>query len=136
MSDRAQSTEREDAIEAEAQAAAALVRASRRVEVLLIEANVLPAAHVDVPTHMTRAEYARRSRVSEATVSRWKAEGMPVERVGTTYRVDRAKADAWRHARGDGPTTPTKRDARDELDVGELASRAGLRAISGGRGSR
>jgi hypothetical protein len=87
------------------------------------------------PVHFTRAEYARRSNVSEATVSRWLAEGLPTIPVGTTVRIDPEAADDWRRARGRKPTKA--KTAASDLDVSAELGNAGLRVVgAGGRGAR
>lgn len=86
------------------------------------------------PVHLTRTEYARRSSVSEATVSRWLAEGMPALPVGSTVRIDSLAADEWRRARGRRPTRAKAKGIPDaDVDVDEDLARAGLRLVRGAR---
>lgn len=97
-----------------------------RAEIVAILRDAAPEPPPLESVHMTRAEYARRSRVSEATVSRWVAAGMPTMPVGTTYRIDPLLADEWRRTRTPKPTTPaTKKSA--EIDVSDVLGRAGIR---------
>lgn len=76
--------------------------------------------------HMARLEYARRSGISGATVSRYVDEGMPVVPVGTTYRIEPGAADAWRVARSKSPTKAKPKRIADDVDVSSAAA-AGLR---------
>ena len=84
------------------------------------------------PEHMNCTEYARSRGVSGATVGRWIAEGMPHLPVGSTVRIVAEEADAWRRARGRKPTK-SRSGTTDELAVDDIASKAGLRTIVGGR---
>lgn len=84
------------------------------------------------PQRLTRQEYALRERVSLATIGRWVREGMPVVVVGTTDRIDPQPADEWRRRRGRAPTKASGSNP-DVIDIAGLVSKAGLRAIGGGR---
>lgn len=85
------------------------------------------------PLHLTRREYALRANVSEATVTRWLAEGLPSLPVGTTVRIEPVAADEWRRQRGRKPTKTTRRGADEDVDVSTAIAAAGLRAVGGGR---
>lgn len=129
--------EAEKAIEEEAKAASEAVRTKRRTDLVMAAMAVVVKASIPPEVRqLTRAEYARRCNVSDATVSRWLADGMPSIPVGTTVRIDPIAADEWRRARGRKPTTPVPRDrltSEDEIDVSSALSGAGLRVIGGGR---
>jgi excisionase family DNA binding protein len=47
------------------------------------------------PIYMTIPEYADRRRVSESTIRRWIAHGLPHYRRGKVIRVRVAEADVW-----------------------------------------
>jgi len=124
------------AIEAEALAEAAATRARRHVDVILLTRGNADHSPVAVAAdHMTRGEYARSRSVSQATVTRWLAEGMPSIPVGSNVRIDPITADEWRRARGRKPTKAAPRATHDDTDVVDIATRAGLRALDGGRRS-
>lgn len=116
-----------DELEAEA------LRLRARAKRCRVASEKVPAPPAP-PTQMTRAEYAKRSRISQATVSRLIAEGMPCMPVGSTVRIDIAVADEWRCRRGRHPTKalPAKTDRSSDLDVAVELSRAGLRAPARG----
>jgi hypothetical protein len=117
-------------LEAEASRLRALAKRAR------IFASASTPTAAEAPRHQTRAEYARRSRVSEATVSRWLAEGMPALPVGSTVRIDVEAADEWRRVRGRRPTKAAskKTTSDDDVDVSGVLGRTGLRVV--GRGGR
>lgn len=107
--------------------------ATLRAEAVRARAMELHRQHAPsiakAPVHMTRGEYAQRSRVSDATVSRWAKQGMPTIPVGTTDRIDPAGADEWRRSRPRVATTPTKKTLAandDALDVSASLSSAGI----------
>lgn len=117
---------RADELEAEA----SLLRAKAK-RLRIEQERIAPATHSQGPRDLTRREYAALANVSEATVSRWVAAGMPSIPVGTTVRIEPNAADEWRRRRGRKPTTP-KAKAPD-VDVDVDLSRAGLRVIGGGQ---
>ena len=105
-----------------------------RAEIVAIFRDAAPPAASAPAVHMTRGEYARSRRISGATVARLVSAGMPVIAVGTTDRIDPVAADEWRRSREPATTTPARRvTAADDVDVSSLATRAGLRAVRGGR---
>ena len=85
---------------------------------------------LEVDRHMARLEYASRSGISGATVTRYVDEGMPVVPVGTTYRIEPRAADAWRVARSKSPTKAKPKRIADDVDVSSAAA-AGLRVVRG-----
>jgi hypothetical protein len=132
-------TESADEIDAQADELEAneIIRAATAdAEILRLRARakrlrtVAHTAVVQQPAHLTRAQYAHRSNVSEATVSRWIAAGMPVVPVGTACRIDPPAADLWRRTRPRTATTPAKKSIAandaDDLDVSRSLSAAGL----------
>ena len=120
------------ALELEAQAdelEAEALRLRARAKRIRAETESSRAPESTEPAPLTRAEYAKRSRISEATVSRLITEGMPCIPVGSTVRIDPAVADDWRRSRGRRPTkaTSAKAGAAEEPDVSDCLERAGLR---------
>lgn len=119
-------------LEAEAfehDASAATLRA-RAVRARAVEQRQQRAPSIAKAVHMTRSEYAHRSRVSDATVSRWVKDGMPVLPVGTTDRIDPIAADEWRRTRPRKATTQKKNTTPDDdLDVSACIKSAGIRRI-------
>jgi hypothetical protein len=126
--------EAKQAIEDEARAEADAVRARGRTQLALARlANAATTPRSADARQLTRNEYARRSSVSDATVTRWIDLGMPTIPVGSTVRIDPAAADEWRRARGRHPTTPARSAQAPALDVDADLARAGLRVVGGGR---
>jgi hypothetical protein len=119
--------------ELEAQAFHLRARAKRLRSALERPAPLVPAE----PTQLTRSEYAKRSRISEATVSRYLAEGMPMIPVGSTVRIDPVAADDWRCERGRRPTKARVKNesasSGPEPDVSGALARSGLRVVGQAR---
>jgi hypothetical protein len=94
-----------EAYDLEARAASLRADARRKLAAEQREQQRPIAVRTMGSPHMTRREYAHRSRVSTATVARWVDEGMPTLNVGTTDRIDVDAADAWRRMRPRKATT-------------------------------
>lgn len=112
-----------------ATADAEILRLRARAKRLRVERSIVTKAS----EHMTRSEYAISRRMSEATVSRLIAAGMPTLPVGTTHRIDPVAADAWRQSRPRVATTPAKKVAANDdadLDVSGSLSAAGMKRTS------
>ena len=55
----------------------------------------MPSAQVTDAPVVTRAELAKRLRVSKQTIGRWESEGLPVLRVGYVIRYRLPDVDRW-----------------------------------------
>jgi hypothetical protein len=78
------------------------------------------------PPPWTKGQFARRRKVSVATIDRWVRLGLPFEPNGEAKRFT-AESEAWLIARGRFASTITPGPRRDAVeDVEELAARAGI----------
>lgn len=116
------------AFELEAEAAVLRAKAKRLTLATAPHVQVQP----EVPSEVTRAEFAKLRKISQATVTRLLKEGMPASPVGTRVRINIAEADAWLKQRGRKPTRAAERVAG--LDVDDVLAHAGLRLVGNGGG--
>lgn len=96
-------------------------RVAERVAAKL-SANAPPA--IEPQGLLSVAATARALGISPPTLYR---SGAPFETVGTRRKYDLATVRAFFAARGKRPTTPASKPTRDNIDVDDIAARAGLR---------
>jgi hypothetical protein len=110
--------------------AAMLRDAELRAEVVAIVREATPPATPEKETDLTEAEIAKALRCSRATIKRTIT---PSRHVGASPRFDLADARAQLEARGKRPSTPERQARVEDVDVDTVVSKAGLRAVSGGK---